>query len=124
MPYVNPKDANNKLIDNIKSLTAKNDSPPWRECMIATPQLRLLLLCWPPKFIFQKHHHPRADETFIILEGQVKVTLNNNTPITARKNDVFYAEKGISHDMIVVGNKPLLMIAIVSPNEVDDMVKT
>jgi len=124
MPYVAPKDANNKLIDSLADIKARNGTPPWRESVLATERFRMVLICWPPGHHHPKHYHPRADESWFICEGQVQVVFDNGSPMVAGPGSILFAEKGIAHDMIAVGNEPLLMIAVVTPNELDDEVSS
>jgi mannose-6-phosphate isomerase-like protein (cupin superfamily) len=120
LPYVPPEDANNKLIDTIKEIKARKGSPPWREKVLATPRVRMLVHCWSPSFGHPKHYHPRADEIWYICEGQLKVSFNGSKPIVAGPGSVLFAEKGTTHDMESVGKVPLVMLCFVTPNEADD----
>ena len=122
MPYVPPEEANNKLIETVKEIKARKGSPPWREKVLATPRFRMLIHCWPAGFGHPKHYHPRADEIWYILEGQLKVSFNNGEPIVAGSGSILFAEKGTSHDMESVGKIPLVMLVFVAPNEPDDEV--
>jgi len=123
MPYVPPKDANNQLKDSIADIKARNGSPPWRERVAATERFRIVLLCWPQEFAHRQHHHPRADETFIICEGQARFIFDGGPEIVAGPGDVLFAPRGVAHDVTAVGEEHLLMFAIVTPNEPDDEVK-
>lgn len=122
MPYLPPEEANNNLVDTIKEIKARRGTPPWREKVLATPRVRMLVHCWPPNFGHAAHYHPRADEIWYICEGQLKVSFNGDEPVVAGPGSVLFAEKGTSHDMKSVGKVPLVMLCLVAPNEVDDEV--
>jgi len=124
MPYVATEEANNRMIDYIADIKARNGPPPWRERVMATERFRMVLLCWPPGHNFPKHWHPNADESWIICEGQVKVRFDEGPEMTAGPGALIFARKGVTHDMTVVGKEPLLMIAIVTPNEPNDELRS
>jgi mannose-6-phosphate isomerase-like protein (cupin superfamily) len=123
MPYIAPKDARNKFVDSLSDINTRNDSPPWRECVAATKRFRMVLLCWPPSYHYPKHYHPRADESWVICEGQVRAIFNDGAATIAGPGSILFARKGVIHDMTTVGNEPLLMIATVTPNELDDEIR-
>lgn len=122
MPYLAPEDANNKLIDSLGEIKARNESPPWRERALATERFRMLIHCWPPGFGHPKHYHPRADEIWYIYEGQLKVVFDDGPAVVAGPGSVLFAGKGTAHDMVSIGKDPLVMIVFVTPNEPDDEV--
>jgi mannose-6-phosphate isomerase-like protein (cupin superfamily) len=122
MPYVAPKEANNKLLETIEEIKARNKSMPWRERVLATGRFRLLVHCWPSEFGHAKHYHPRADEIWYIYEGKLEVTFNDGPTLTAGPGSILFAEKGTTHDMISIGKDPLVMLVFVAPNEPDDEV--
>ena len=122
MPYVAWEDANNKLIDTLEEIKARNRDQVWRERVLATERFRMLVLCWPPGFGHPKHYHPRADEIWYIHEGKLKVIFNDGKPMVAGPGSILFAEKGTMHDMVSVGEKPLLMFVFVAPNEPEDEV--
>ena len=120
MPYVAPEEAKNKQIDSLLDIKAHNGSPPWRECVLATERCRMLIHCWPPGYSHSRHYHPRADEILYILEGQVRTVFNDGQPVVAGQGSILFAKKGTTHDIVANGDKPLLMIVFVAPNEPDD----
>jgi len=122
MPYVAPEDANNKLIDSLAEIKARNGPPPWRERVLATERFRMLIHCWPPGFGHPKHYHPRADEIWYVLEGQVKVIFDDGPAGVAGPGSVLFTKKGTAHDIVAIGKDPLVMIVFVTPNEPDDEV--
>ncbi len=122
MPYLRPEDANNKLIETIEQMKARNPSMPWRERVLATGRFRMLVHCWPSGFGHPTHYHPRADEIWYIYEGRLKVTFNEGPTLVAESGSILFAKRGTTHDMISVGEDPLVMLVFVAPNEPDDEV--
>ena len=122
MPYLPTEEANNKLLETIQEIKARNGSPPWRERVLATPRFRLLVHAWQVGFGHPQHYHPRADEIWYILEGQLRVTFDGGEPVVAGTGGILFAKKGTRHDMASVGEKPLIMLVVVAPNEPDDEV--
>jgi len=104
LPYVAPEDANNKLVDSLDEVKARNGNPPWRETELATERFRMIVLCWPPGFVYPK----------------VRVAFDNGAATVAGPGSVLFAEKGTVHEMAAIGEEPLVMIAVVIPNEPDD----
>lgn len=122
MPYLPPEEASNKLLETIQEIKARNGSPPWRERVLATPRFRLLVHAWQAGFGHAQHYHPRADEVWYILEGELKVSFDDESPIVAGPGSILLARKGTKHDMVSVGEDPLVMLVLVAPNEPDDEV--
>jgi len=122
MPYLRPEDANNKLIETIEEIKARNPSMPWRERVLATGRFRMLVHCWPSGSGHPTHYHPRADEIWYIYEGKLKVTFNEGPTLVAESGSILFAKRGTTHDMISVGEDPLVMLVFVAPNEPDDEV--
>lgn len=122
MPYVAPEEANNRLLDTVGEIAARHESPPWREKVLATERFRLLVHCWPAGFCHPKHYHPRADEVWYICQGKLKVTFYEGPTLVAGPGNILFAKKGTAHDMVSVGESPLVMLVFVAPNEPDDEV--
>ena len=120
MPYVAPEDANNRLIDSLEEVKTRNGNPPWRERELATERFRMVVLCWPPGFVYPKHYHPRADEFWLIQEGGIRVSFDEGPAKEAGPGSVLFAKKGTVHEMANIGKDRLIMIAVVIPNEQDD----
>jgi len=120
MPYVAAEDANNRLIDSLEEVMARNGNPPWRERELATERFRMVVLCWPPGFVYPKHYHPRADEFWLIQEGRIRVSFDEGPAKEAGPGSVLFAKKGTVHEMANIGKDRLIMIAVVIPNEQDD----
>lgn len=120
MPYVAPEDANNRLIDSLDEVMARHGNPPWRERELATERFRMVVLCWPPGFVYPKHYHPRADEFWLIQEGRIRVSFDEGPAKEAGPGSVLFAKKGTVHEMANIGKDRLIMIAVVIPNEQDD----
>ncbi len=82
MPYLAPEEANNRLVDFVSEIKGRNRTPPWREPVLATERFRMVILCWPPDYVYPKHYHPRADEFWLALEGQVRVVFDDKPATT------------------------------------------
>jgi len=75
-----------------------------------------------PRHGHPKHYHPRADEIWFIHEGKLNVIFNDGEPIVANPGSLLFAKKGTAHDMVSIGEKPLVILVFVAPNEPDDEV--
>ncbi|MDH5439622.1 MAG: cupin domain-containing protein [Candidatus Bathyarchaeota archaeon] len=120
MPYVAPEDANNRPVDSLEEVKTRNGNPPWRERELATERFRMVVLCWPPGFVYPKHYHPRADEFWLIQEGRIRVSFDEGPAKEAGPGSFLFAKKGTVHEMANIGKDRLIMIAVVIPNEQDD----
>lgn len=64
-----------------------------------------------PHKTFQNHYHEAMDEIFIILNGHVKVTMNNEIE-TLTKGDAVVVPSTKHHTMTNMGDTPVHYIAI------------
>lgn len=106
--------------DTINEIISRKGSPPWREKILATPRIRMLVHCWPVGFGHPEHYHPKADEVWYIYDGKLKVKIDSGDEIIAKRGSILFAKRGTSHDMISLGKKPLIMLVFVAPNQPDD----
>ncbi len=60
------------------------------------------------------HHQPNEDEMFLVVSGQVEVTIGNATAIVG-PGDFAYAPPNTSHAFRAVGGKPASMFSVNSP---------
>ncbi len=60
------------------------------------------------------HHQPNEDEMFLVVYGQVEVTIGNKTAIVGQ-GDFAYAPPNTSHAFRAVGGKPAAMFSVNSP---------
>lgn len=52
---------------------------------------------------YQWHYHPRSDETFIVLEGQLEVDLEGKPTVALRPGELFTIPAGVRHRTRAVG---------------------
>jgi mannose-6-phosphate isomerase-like protein (cupin superfamily) len=52
---------------------------------------------------YQWHYHPRSDETFLVLEGQLEVDLQGKPTVTLRPGELFTIPAGVRHRTRAVG---------------------
>jgi mannose-6-phosphate isomerase-like protein (cupin superfamily) len=122
MPYVEPADANNQEADAIEAIKARNGSGNWRERIVASSRQRVVLLQWLPGTVHAPHHHPDAEEIFVVHAGRAEFTFDDDQIVPAEPGAVLYAEVGRRHGLRVVGDEPLLMMCFMAPNAADDQV--
>ena len=120
MPYLDPRDANNEVCATVGAIKARRGGPPWREPLIATPAFRQVLLYWAPGEQLTAHWHPRASESFLVIEGSGSFRIGEAPPIKAEAGTCLLAEPGVVHDIAVGADLPLLVLATVAPNVPDD----
>ena len=73
-----------------------------------------------PGFGIPIHYHTREDETFVILEGEVRFTVGHEV-ILARVGDTVFAPRMIQHSWFVVGERPAKMLTLITPGGLERM---
>lgn len=117
MPYVAARDALNRASVRIDDLLSEHGQQGWREPLVATPNVRVVLLLTPPGDILPPHYHPRADEVFHVLRGNGGFTFGDDKEILAGPGTVLCAPHGVRHTLRAVGDEPFVWMATVTPNE-------
>ena len=118
MPYLSTPEGLNEAYLDLDGLRRGQGEPPWRIGVIATPSLRAVLLGWPPGFSTVPHHHPRADEIFLVVEGRAIFTIGERPERTVGPGELVLAQAGERHAIRVPADGPeLVLLAAVAPNE-------
>ena len=117
MPYVTATDALNRRSVRIDNLVDEHGQQEWREPLVATPNVRVVLLMTPPGAKLAPHYHPRADEVFHVLRGVGGFAFGDDKEILAGPGTVLCAPRGVRHALRAVGDEPFIWMAIVTPNE-------
>ena len=86
-------------------------------CLVGTPALRVLLLCWPGGFATVPHVHPAAEEIFLVIGGRALFTIGDEPEREVGPGAFMFARRGIRHAIRVPDGEPLLLLASVAPNE-------
>jgi quercetin dioxygenase-like cupin family protein len=93
-------------------------SPSLRVALVGSPSLRVVLLRWAAGFATLEHHHPRAEEIFLVLEGRAEFTIAGRAPRLVGPGELVLARRGERHAICVPGDAgELLLLAAVAPNE-------
>ena len=66
------------------------------------------------------HVHEREDETFVVLEGEVKFVAGGTTTVVTAGMTV-WAPRGIPHSFEIVGSKPAHFLVYISPAGIEGM---
>ena len=118
MPFVSATEALNEVFVDLEALAQGSGEPPWRRCLVGTPGLRVVLLCWPPGFSSVRHVHPAAEEIFSIVSGQALITIGDEPEREVGPGSFLLAKRGVRHVIRVPDDgEPLLLLAAVAPNE-------
>jgi quercetin dioxygenase-like cupin family protein len=118
VPFVSATEALNEVFVDLEALAQASGEPPWRRCLVGTPGLRVVLLCWPPGFSSVRHVHPAAEEIFSIVGGRALFTIGDEPEREVGPGSFLLAERGVRHLIRVPDDgEPLLLLAAVAPNE-------
>jgi mannose-6-phosphate isomerase-like protein (cupin superfamily) len=117
MPYVSPDDARNQRVLDLSALAADEGSGMWRERLVADEGTRWVLLSWVPGTVSTPHRHPHASEVFFVLEGRLGARIGDAAEVEAGPGALLLAPRDTIHALRVVGDRRLLFIASVAPNE-------
>ena len=122
MAYVEPSTAGNRSVDTLGDIRRRNGSGTWRVPVIASKHNRVLLYQWAPGTSSDAHSHPEADEVFVLHEGQATFTLGEGHVVHATAGSIVYVPSGQLHTLTATGDRPLLMMIVVSPNAPNDAI--
>ena len=118
MPFVSAAEALNQAFVDLGETARESGEPPWRRCLVGTPGLRVVLLCWPPGFSTVPHVHPAAEEIFSVVRGRALFTIGDEPEREVGQGSFLLAERGTRHLIRVPDDgEPLLLLAAVAPNE-------
>ena len=118
MPFVSAAEALNQASLDLEEIARESGEAPWRRCLVGTPGLRVVLLCWPPGFSTVPHVHPVAEEIFSIVRGRALFTIGDEPEREVGRGSFLLAARGVRHLIRVPdGGEPLLLLAAVAPNE-------
>jgi quercetin dioxygenase-like cupin family protein len=118
VPFVSAAEALNQASMDLEEIARESGEAPWRRCLVGTPGLRVVLLCWPPGFSTVPHVHPVAEEIFSIVRGRALFTIGDEPEREVGRGSFLLAARGVRHLIRVPdGGEPLLLLAAVAPNE-------
>ncbi len=61
-----------------------------------------------------RHHQPREDEMFLVVDGEVEITIGNETRRVG-KGDFAYAPANTTHAFRAAGDQPAVLFTVNSP---------
>lgn len=120
MPYVPASEALNRPEVTVEEIRCGFGPPPWRQPIVGSAALRVVLMAWEPGFRTVLHVHPRAVEVFHVLEGRAAFRIGNGEDRIVGPGTVLLAPRATWHSIRVVGDEPFLMLIAQAPNEEAD----
>jgi len=117
MPHVAEGEALNRPFLDLDAVARGLGPPPWRECLVGTPGLRVVLLHWPAGFATVPHVHAAADEVFQVLRGRAFFAIGNVREREVGPGEFMFARRGVRHSIGVSGDEPLMLLTAVAPND-------
>jgi mannose-6-phosphate isomerase-like protein (cupin superfamily) len=122
MAYVEPSTAQNRSFDTLAEIRQRNGPGNWRVPVAASSRNRVLLYQWTPGTSSDAHIHPEADELFVLHEGEARFELGDGKIVDAKGGSIVYVPAGELHSLRATGERPLLMMIVVSPNAPNDAI--
>jgi mannose-6-phosphate isomerase-like protein (cupin superfamily) len=117
MPYVAESEALNGPFLELDAIAGGLGAAPWRASLVGTPSMRVVLLHWPPGYATVPHHHPRAEEIFLVISGRACFTIGDRPEREVGPGELMLAKRGELHAIRVPDGAPLMLLAAVGPNE-------
>ena len=63
------------------------------------------------------HKHERCEHVAYIVSGQARIFLDDDPPFLLRSGDTLYISPGVFHDVVPVGDEPLVTLMVDVPPE-------
>ena len=117
MPYVSDSEALNLPTVTIAEIEHRFGPAPWRQPVVGTDALRVVLISWEPGYASVPHVHPREAEVFHVLLGAAAFRLGAADEVIAGPGTILLAPPATLHSIRVVGEAPLLLIVALAPND-------
>ena len=117
MPYVGENEALNSPFLELDAIAGGLGAAPWRAVLVGTDSMRVVLLHWPAGYSTVPHHHPGADEIFLVISGRACFTISDRPEREVGPGELMLAKRGELHTIRVPDGAPLMLLAAVSPNE-------
>jgi len=73
-----------------------------------------------PGVCIPMHIHHNEDETFKVIQGELKITIGQQTQIL-KSGDIAFCPRGIPHSWEVVGSKKMKSILLITPSGLEPM---
>jgi quercetin dioxygenase-like cupin family protein len=117
MPYDPPESGLNQPSVSFAQLDASLGQAPWRSPLVASPSVRVVLLCLPAGARTIPHFHPRAEEAFQVVRGVVGLTIGDEPEYLAEPGSLLLARRGVVHGIRIPGPESAVLMCTVAPNE-------
>lgn len=117
MPYVPDADAIARPLVDLLALARAQGPGPWRLSLVGDDGARAVLLGWPPGFRTIPHRHPGASELFAVQSGRMGCRLADRPEVVMEAGSFLVARPQELHGLRVLGDEPVVLLAIVAPNE-------
>jgi quercetin dioxygenase-like cupin family protein len=117
MPFVADAEALARPHADLAAEAEARGPGPWRIALAGDPRIRAVLIGWPAGFRTVPHRHPRGTELFVVRSGVLGFRLAEAPELEVGPGGFFVARPHEVHGLHAVGPDPLVIMAIVSPNE-------
>lgn len=107
-------------VDSMKiSSLAKFSSESYCRVPIENMRGLMRLLCFEPGQSVPLHTHPKSDESFLVVEGRGKITIDQEEQ-DAESGCIFYVPAGVTHRW-KNGTHRLILLSVLIPTSAYDL---
>ena len=64
----------------------------------------------------RRHYHPKADENWVIMDGEWEWWIEGQGTKVVKTNDIVVVPTGVLHQITCIGNKPGVRYAVTQPD--------
>jgi len=109
-------DLENVATTNIDDLVKKMGSGSWAARLVYNEKFGGVVIQQQPGEGNRLHHHPDADECWVIISGHWEWYIDGEGTKTVSKNDIVVVQKNVKHKITCIGNEPGIRFAITAPD--------
>jgi mannose-6-phosphate isomerase-like protein (cupin superfamily) len=109
-------DLENVATTNIDDLVKKMGSGSWAARLVYNEKFGGVVIQQQPGEGNRLHHHPDADECWVIISGLWEWYIDGEGTKTVSKNDIVVVQKNVKHKITCIGTEPGIRFAITAPD--------
>lgn len=105
----------NRTVISAGRLIAEKGPPNWSERIILTDRVQGVFIYQGPGSGNRRHYHVDEDEFWVILQGRLRWTFDDEV-VEVGPGDIVFCARGRRHQIQVIGDEPAVRFAIAKPD--------